>query len=487
MSWSLLRAGALGAMLALPTPARAPGPVLPDAGSSCLRLTKAGTQIQGDVKICPGRYRLPDPTERGVIIIAASGSRLDLTGVTLESGDSLASGFVGIGVASRGVDSVTVTGGTIRGFRYGMRLEGGRGHTITGVVLSGSRRQALRSTATTFDEADWLDIFRPDTFELYGGGLLLKWTDGAIVNGVTARGGQNGIGLIGARGTYLADNDVSSNTGWGIHLWASSHNVIVRNRANHNVRCETPAYSRGCDSAAILLRHESDSNVVADNDLTHSGDGFFLSGHRPLVRPSVGNLVLRNDASFARHNAFESTFSWGNTFLENRADSSRYGFWLGYSTGTVVRGNTVIGSRIAGIAIEHGSSNTLAGNVVIGGQVGIQLFARQEADEPSRGYAVDDNVLADLERGLVLEKTTQVRIRGNLFDGVGEGLVVDESGADAMVHGNVFLRVRRWFIAAVELNAGGNYWGTGTVEETAGLVKGRVTLTPWRPAAEAGY
>src|SRR5690349_5953301 len=43
-----------------------------EAAPPCIRLTRAGTQVQGDVKICPGRYRISDPGERGVIVIAAS-------------------------------------------------------------------------------------------------------------------------------------------------------------------------------------------------------------------------------------------------------------------------------------------------------------------------------------------------------------------------------------------------------------------------------
>ena len=111
----------------------------------CLRLARAGTQVQGSVTVCPGRYRIADPTEMGVLIVASSGTRIDLTGVTLESGDTSAPAFVGTGIASRGVDNVEIYGGVIRGYRYGIRLEGGRGHRITRVDVSGSRRQALRS------------------------------------------------------------------------------------------------------------------------------------------------------------------------------------------------------------------------------------------------------------------------------------------------------------------------------------------------------
>lgn len=463
------------------------GPARP-AAAPCVRPARAGYQVQGDVRICPGRYRIPDPQEQGVIVISASLTRLDLTGVTLESGDTVASRFRGIGILSRGVERIEIRGGTIRGYRYGVRIEGGRGHRISGMDLSGSRRQDLRSTATTFNEADWLDIFHPDTFETYGAGLYLKWTDGASVTGVTARQGQNGIALFGARGSYLAANDLSENSGWGLSLWQSSHNTIVNNQASHNMRCESPAYSRGCDSAGLLLREHSDSNLIADNDLTFSGDGFFLSGERGMVQPSVGNLVFRNDASHAYHNAFESTFSPWNQFLNNRADSSAYGFWLGYSTANLVRGNTVVGSRETGIAIEHGRSNDLAGNTIMGGRQGIHLFIRgSDTLEPSRDYRVDDNVIVDAERGIVLDRTTAVRLRGNLLDRDGVGLVADSAASGTLVVGNIFARPGQAYVRAPELNAGGNYWDAPSPEATRSLLEGRITITPWQPASAAGY
>ena len=167
-----------------------------DGAAPCVRPTRAGTQVQGEVRICPGRYRIPDQMDRGVIIIAASGTRVDLSGVVLESGDSVPGRFVGIGIASRGVDGVTISGGAIRGYRYGVRLEGGRAHRVTGSDLSGSRNLGVRSTSARPDSADRLDLIRPEVFEAYGGGILLRGTVAASVIGVTARGAQNGIALL---------------------------------------------------------------------------------------------------------------------------------------------------------------------------------------------------------------------------------------------------------------------------------------------------
>jgi hypothetical protein len=79
------------------------------------------------------------------------------------------------------------------------------------------------------------------------------------------------------------------------------------------------------------------------------------------------------------------------------------------------------------------------------------------------------------------------RVRGNVFDGVGEGLVVDGTGHGTEVSGNVFLRATGWFIDAPDLAAGGTYWATADAQRAAARVRGRVSVLPWRPASAAGY
>jgi parallel beta-helix repeat protein len=453
----------------------------------CLRLTRAGTQVQGAVRVCPGRYRIPDRTERGVIIAAASGTRIDLSGVVIESGDSVPNRYVGIGIASRGVDGVTIAGGVIRGYRYGVRVEGGKSHRISGIDLSGSRTQEVRSTSAHPDSADHLDSVRPDSFERYGGGILLKRTTAASVTGITARSAQNGIALVEVRESYVADNDLAANNGWGIHLWRSAGNIIARNRIDHTRRCESQVPAGDCGAAALLLREASDSNTIVDNDLTASSTGLLLAGGRRSIRPSVGNLIVRNNAASALGTAFTVAYGWSNTFLENRADSAAIGFQLDHTGGSTLRSNTVIGAGAAGIVSDHGSDNAILANVVIGGKVGIRIGAPEEAGDPSRRYRVDDNVLARLEQGVVLERTTRAQLRGNLFDGVGDGLVLDGVGHATEVTGNIFLRASRWFIDAPDLAAGGNYWATSDPTEATAKVRGRISVLPWKPATAAGY
>ena len=451
----------------------------------CVRLTRPGTQVQGDVRICPGRYRIADPGERGVLIAAASGTRIDLAGVTIESGDSVPGRYTGVGVASRGVDGVTVLGGIVRGYRYGVRIEGGRNHRLGGIDVSGSRRQALRSTAERTDTTDRLDAAHPEIFDRYGGGILLRGTTGASVTGITAHEGQNGIGLVDARATYVTDNDLAGNNGWAIHLFRSSHNTVVRNVAARTRRC--PAPGADCGAAAVLLREGSDSNIVADNHLTGSSTGVLITGARPLRRASVGNLVYRNDASFASGAGFAARSTWGVSFLENRADSVTTGFELVRLGGGTVRNNTVIGARRAAIEAVHGGDTGIEANVLLGAPVGIRVTGADGGGSPSRGFRIDDNMLNGVERGVVLRGVIDSRVRGNVFDGVGDGLVVDSAGHAIEVSGNVFLRASGWFIAAPDLMAGGNYWATPDAPRAAARVRGRVSVLPWKPASAAGY
>ena len=95
--------------------------------------------------------------------------------------------------------------------------------------------------------------------------------------------------------------------------------------------------------------------------------------------------------------------------------------------------------------------------------------------------------MARLRRGLELEHTTQLKIRGNLFDGNEDALVSDAAASGAEVAGNVFLRSSGFFVRATDLDAGGNYWGTPTPEATREKLAGRVLIAPWYSASAAGY
>ena len=67
---------------------------------------RAGTEVRNDMRVCPGRYRIADAKQKGVLVVAVSGVRLDLSGVVLESGGDEASGAP-LWVGDEGVGLVT--------------------------------------------------------------------------------------------------------------------------------------------------------------------------------------------------------------------------------------------------------------------------------------------------------------------------------------------------------------------------------------------
>jgi parallel beta-helix repeat protein len=399
-------------------------------------------RIAQNTRIAPGTYRMDVADRAAVIEIDADNVELDLTGVTLESSAANPWERVGVGVHSEGHSHVTVRGGAIRGYRFGMLLGGDSAPAadikVIGTDVSGSRGQRLLSTPTHYDENDWVDIFKIESWESYGGGLYLKNVDGAWIEGVTAHGAQNGILLAKVTHATIYRSDLSHNSGWGIALWNSSWNDLLENHADWDVRCESSSYSHGCDSAGVLLMDASNRNRIVGNSFTHSGDGYFLS--RVENGPqSDYNYVAWNDGSYSPHNAFESTFSEGDEFDHNIADHSDYGFWLGFSRATTVADNHIEGSKRDAIAIEHGSGNNIVRNQIIAnGTSGIRLFRGGTALEPSERYAILENNFTGNPAALILERTQDVSITANTFANNKVGLKLESGNAGIRLQKNRF-------------------------------------------------
>ena len=64
-------------------------------------------------------------------------------------------------------------------------------------------------------------------------------------------------------------------------------------------------------------------------------------------------------------NAFEGTFSTGNVYFRNLANDSNYGFWLGFSSNSLIARNDIWRSRSDGIAIEQGANNRIELNEIL--------------------------------------------------------------------------------------------------------------------------
>ena len=416
-------------------------------------------RITASTRIAPGTYRVSVPKGMAAIEIEADGVTLDLTGVTLigsaadRTHDELGlnpAGAIdhgeygrpwereGIGVHADGYSHLTLRGGAIHGYRFGILIQGGDDITVSGVDVSGNRAQQLLSTATHRDDRDWVDIFHLDAWESYGAGLYLKDVEAAWIENIQAQNAQNGVMLANVTRTTVTRSDLSHNSGWGIALFRSSANDLLDNHADWDVRCEGTTYSAGCDSAGVLLMDGSNSNRVIGNSFTHSGDGYFLS-YPETGATSNHNIVAFNDGSYSPHNAFESTFTSSDQFYHNIADHCDYGFWLGFSRDTSVIDNHIEGSKRDGIAIEHGSGNVISRNQVLrNGSAGIRLFRSQPRSEPSAHYAILENPIAGSKVGILLDQTDDVTVSGNELTDNGVGVKIEKTSAHIVLRANRF-------------------------------------------------
>ncbi len=421
-----------------------------------VRLAKE-MNLNRSVRLRRGNYLIPVEGRNHAVLIEGESLRVDMTGVVLSGGDSNPWERQGTGILIRNSQDVELRGGTISGYRIGIRIEKSRGVRVSGCNVSNNFDQNLKSTPSKYDLSDWLDIFHPRVWRKYGFGILAYRCSDCSLAQVKSSGHQNGVGLDNCRRTATRDCDVSHNSGWGIWLWASSDCVIIGNNADYCVRCESEHYSAGGDSAGVILSHRCCRNVIAHNTFTHSGDGFFLNGLD--VDESTDNLVAFNDGSHCPHNAFESSFSQGNMFLGNIASNSRYGMWLGLSYQNQIIGNVVENNLFDGIAIEHAHNNLIAGNAIRRNRCGIALLFRSRNKRRSRDYQIYGNIIESNKTGIALDGADNVTVSGNRVKNQ-VAVRCDKRCSDLIIRDNDFSgkgTIHLGDARSADLND--NYWG----------------------------
>ena len=300
---------------------------------------------------------------------------------------------------------VTIRGGVVRGFYQGVRAENVRNLRIQNCVVSDNHNPR---------EIGWLPDTHQPNEEGYGGGIYLLNASDSTIDRCLVTGNFNGIDLVRCSRVTVTETDASHCSNVGIHLLSSEYCTVEKCRAECCIRFTDRFWNDTADSAGILIEEFSHHNRIIDNSLRYSGDGLFIRANNR--HSSDHNYIARNDGSHSPNNAFEAVFSSGNVFEDNTADGSNYGFWLGYSRQTVVRGNRIRSNRLDGIAIEHGSDNVIERNVIAANRNGVRLWWAPSdlGDDPSAGYVIRNNRVSE-SRGhaISITDTTDVTLSSN--------------------------------------------------------------------------
>jgi len=414
--------------------------------------------LRGSTRIPEGEYLRPATEEGALVLRGLSRVTLDLGGVTLRGapeGTDL-DRCAGHGIVIEDCNDVTVRGGTLGGYRGCIVVRRSRGIEIEGVTFQGWFGQRLRSSVAAEEPSDWLWPHENDAGEWlanYGAAISISDCTRVTLRRCKGRKGQNGILLTRTTAAQVYDNDFSFLSGWGIALYRSSQNTISHNLVDYCVRGYSHlVYSRGQDSAGILLFERCSDNVVAFNSATHSGDGVFLFAGRDLVDGKAAergesdvsgsdrNLFYGNDLRFSPANALEATFSHRNLVVRNDLSGCvQHGVWGGYSSELLILGNVIDDTTEAAITIEHGQDCVIAENTLRGNNIGIELYwdpdpqfvdgAFGRARETgSRDTWLLSNVFERNTQDVVLQQTSGVVFYANDWDQSGARPHVDELG-----------------------------------------------------------
>jgi len=379
-----------------------------------------------------GTYSLRAPTslDSAVIVVRGRDITVDLSGVELR-GTSLGGDpdqGSGVAILVDGGENITIKNARIRGYKIAIRAVNTRNLRLLDNDLSSNWKPRLYSIVEHESLADWLSFHHNEKGEWtrYGAAIYLQRVEGGEIRGNTVMHGMNALLMTGTDSMLVWNNTFSFNSGLGIGMYRSSHNRVMHNRVDFNVRGYSEGfYRRGQDSAGILMYEQSDSNTVAYNSVTHGGDGLFIWAGQSTMDTGQGgvndNVIYKNDFSWAPTNGMEATFS-RNAFVENRVVGSDYGLWGGYSYSSLIVRNTFERNRI-GVAIEHGQDNNIHGNRFSGDSTDIHLWGDKiepgdwgypkHRDTRSRDYLIEWNSLSGSRVALRIGNTQNVRAYQN--------------------------------------------------------------------------
>lgn len=394
---------------------------------------RAGLVITRSTTIRPGTYLFaPSPTDSALIVVRGSDITLDLAGAHLLGvpANSDPDGAAGVAILVDGGANVTIKNARIRGYKIAILARGTRNLRLIDNDLSFNWKPRLFSLVEHESLTDWLSYHHneKDEWLRYGAAIYLRDVRGGEVKGNTVHQGMNGLLMTSTDSLLVANNDFSFNSGLGVGMYRSSHNRVLHNQIDYNVRGYSEGfYRRGQDSAGLLIYEQSDSNAVAFNSVTHGGDGLFLWGGQHTMDTGQGgandNVFFENDFSWAPTNGMEATFS-RNKFISNRIVGSDHGLWGGYSYSSVVANNHFEANRV-GIAIEHGQDNRIVANRFDRDSTDIYLWANRieptdwgypkHRDTRSRDYVIRGNTMTGARVGLRVGQTTNLDARDNLI------------------------------------------------------------------------
>ncbi|MBA2248784.1 MAG: right-handed parallel beta-helix repeat-containing protein [Chitinophagaceae bacterium] len=455
--------------------------------------------ITSSVRIVKDNYLIngSDSLKDAVIVIEGDDIVVDFNGAELKgSNDKLyPNEFYGCAILIKKGKNISIKNANIHGFKVGLMATNVEELLIKKCDFSYNYRQKLHSNRLREDVSDWMSYHHNENDEWlrYGAGIYLRDCNKINVHDNIITGGQCGLMMTRCNDGLVSVNNFSFNSGLGIGMYRSSRNKIFNNTLDFNVRGYSHGiYNRGQDSADILVFEQCNGNEFSFNSATHGGDGFFLWAGQHTMDTGEGgcngNIIYKNNFSYAPTNGVEVTFS-KNDIVGNTIAECDNGIWGGYSFNSTIYQNTFSKNNVA-IAIEQGQNNDILQNIFDQDKTAIKLWARKEQpkdwgyaqhrDVRSRDYRIEHNsffknniaIQATLSDSITLFKNNFDAVKNNFKTDSTAKFIIEQEEKDVIVMPDNWHKLR---------GISGDYNSEIFAIATAHPGKKEIRITQWGP------
>jgi parallel beta-helix repeat protein len=328
--------------------------------------TKDGHTISVDA----GTYTENVNVNKSLTIKSTSGNPVDTIIQAVESDEAV---FFVV------VDSVNISGFTVKGYCGGIYIGSGVGHCNisnniindndgSGIVLSGINHILTNNICLN---NSWSGIYGSPSDSLLSGNLITN--------------SSYGIALWYSSNNTIVDNNVSE-CDWGILSAYSSDNTLNGNNISdidyYSIQLYSPSpgtstiagrYSENTaqpkpqpipeevymsianDKSKLLKNNPSSNNTISNNNALHSLYGINLWS-------SSNNIITSNTASNKHQGISLWRSSSNNNVIDNNASNNDYGIFLDSSNNNTLNNNTANSNNNYGIYLNSSSNNTLYNN-----------------------------------------------------------------------------------------------------------------------------
>ncbi len=428
------------------------------------------------IEVCPGEYHENVPVDKKLTIRSRDG----YTHTTVIAADS-----------HKDVFELVVPNITLEGFT----IQGGK----DGVDLSRADNSQLRSNYIKHNASDGVGIHSSDQVIVSGNkiafngkdGVYLFFADNCMVHDNTIFGNRDdGVELALSSRNYIA-NFVSGNSGAGIELEGSHHNLIgdpgdstsdsivnnfvgiVLDGSDGNIIRDVAVNDN--ETQGILLLNSHGNWITTDNPqksyarVIHNGFwGSGFSGIELIESKNTriyGVVISHNGLDGIEAGNFKDGISASGTRIRSCqiCDNEEFGIYLALSPGSVVSYNQICDNKGSGLVIHSGGERyKIRGNHIRGNgpSTGIYMNA-------AGGEIVGNSISAEKSDGIKTANGADPTITdNNLFDNDGYAL-------------------NNLSPLTTTVSAPHNWWGdpSGPGGEGPGSgdeVSAGVTFTPWR-------